>query len=156
VNVTGEIHGGAIDFDDLQSERRYHFLRAYALSKLGNVLFTYELARRLAGTPVTVNCFSPGPTATNFGRRAPGLLGIMNGMVRFAGWLRIAHSPEQGARTGIYLASSPEAAGVTGGYFLPSRARRSKPITYDAGVAAQMLAASEQLCAPPTSVGRAV
>ncbi len=80
----------------------------------------------------------------------------MNGMVRFAGWLRIAHSPEQGARTGIYLASSPEVAGVTGGYFLRSRARRSKPLTYDAGVAARMWAASEQLCARATPVGLAV
>jgi NAD(P)-dependent dehydrogenase (short-subunit alcohol dehydrogenase family) len=116
------------------------------VSKLANLLYTYELARRLAPTPLTVNCFSPGPTATSFGRQAPGLLGMMNAMVRFAGRLRIANSPEQGARTGIYLAISPEVAGVTGGYFLRSRARRSKPVTYDAGTAARMWAASERLC----------
>src|SRR5579859_1049749 len=73
VTVASESHSGRLDFDNLQGERRYSFLAAYNRSKLGNILFTYELARRLAGTGVTANCLSPGPTMTRFGDEMRGL-----------------------------------------------------------------------------------
>lgn len=146
VTVTGELHGAPIDFDDLGLERRYHFLRAYALSKTANILFTYELARRVEGTPITASCFSPGPTATDFGRGAPGLLGVMSKMVRWAGRLRIANSAEQGARAGILLASSPDAVAWNGCYISRGKPRRSRPVTHDALTRRRLWEASERLC----------
>lgn len=146
ITVTGELHSGSIDFDDLGLERRYHFLRAYALSKAANIMFTYELARRSSGTRVTANCFSPGPTVTNFGRGAPGLLGSMSRLVRAAGYLHIANTPEQGARMGIALASSPEFANVSGRYYSRYQPRKSKPVTYDPVALKLMWEASDRLC----------
>jgi len=140
ITTTSESHASRLDFDNLQGERRYNFFSAYARSKLANILFTYELARRLDGTGVTANCFTPGPTATNFGRRAGGVMGVMSGLVRVIG-----RSAENSARTAVYLATSPEMAGMTGQYFFHGRSRPSKPITYDAGVAARLWAISEEL-----------
>jgi NAD(P)-dependent dehydrogenase (short-subunit alcohol dehydrogenase family) len=119
VNVSSGAHLRAhINFDDLQSERRYNAWKAYGQSKLANVLFTYELARRLEGTGVTVNAVHPGVVRTNFGSSG--------GFVRFG--TRIAGpfllTPEKGADTVVWLASSPEVDGVSGKYFLrrkPSR-----------------------------------
>jgi NAD(P)-dependent dehydrogenase (short-subunit alcohol dehydrogenase family) len=140
VTTTSESHARGLDFDNLQGERRYSFFSAYARSKLANILFTYELARRLEGTGVIANCFTPGPTATNFGRGAGGAMGIMSGLVRLLG-----HSPEEGARTAVYLASAREMNGVTGQYFFRGRPSRSKPITYEANVAARLWKVSESL-----------
>ena len=92
------------------------------------------------GTGVTANCFTPGPTATNFGRGAGGAMGIMSGLVRLLG-----HSAEDGARTAVYIASAREMDGVTGQYFYHGRPSRSKPITYDATVAARLWGISESL-----------
>jgi retinol dehydrogenase-14 len=140
VTTTSESHARGLDFDNLQGERRYSFFSAYASSKLANILFTYELARRLDGTGVTANCFTPGPTATNFGRGAGGAMGIMSGLVRLLG-----HSAKDGARTVVYIASAREVDGVTGQYFYHGRPSRSKPITYDATVAARLWSISESL-----------
>jgi NAD(P)-dependent dehydrogenase (short-subunit alcohol dehydrogenase family) len=140
VTTTSESHSSRLEFDNLQGERRYSFFSAYARSKLANILFTNELARRLDGTGVTANCFTPGPTATNFGRGAGGVMGVMSGLVRLLG-----HRAEDGARTAVYLATSAEMEGVTGQYLFHGRASRSKPITYDAEVAAWLWTVSETL-----------
>jgi NAD(P)-dependent dehydrogenase (short-subunit alcohol dehydrogenase family) len=140
VNTVSETHSGRLDFDNLQGERRYSFFSAYARSKAANILFTYELARRLEGAGVTANCFTPGPTASNFGRGMGGVIGIMGGLMRIIG-----RPAEESARTAVYLATSPEMEGVTGQYFFHGKPARSKPITYDATVAARLWSVSEAL-----------
>ena len=104
---------GRIDFDDLQGERRYSGQRAYNQSKLANVLFTYELARRLEGSGVTANALHPGVVRTAFGQEdSRGWMRLMLPVVR-----PFMKSPERGAETSVYLASSPEVEGVSGRYF---------------------------------------
>ena len=134
VNVASNAHrGGRINFADLQGQRRYGGWRAYCQSKLANLLFTYELARRLGNTGVTANAVHPGFVATGFGRNNPGA---------FAWLIRIAQcaalSPEQGATTLIYLASSPEVQGVTGTYFVKKRAVPSSKASYDQAAARRL------------------
>jgi NAD(P)-dependent dehydrogenase (short-subunit alcohol dehydrogenase family) len=134
VNVSSRSHARArIDFDDLQSRSRYHGLRAYAHSKLAIVLFTYELARRLEGTGVTANALHPGLVATGFGMHHSGILGLVMRLFRPA-----FISPEQGARTSIYLATSPEVEGVTGKYFVRCEAVPSSPASYDMDTARRL------------------
>ncbi len=115
VSVASGAHQMArINFDDLQGERNFSGWRAYAQSKLANILFTVELARQLAGTRVTANALHPGFVATNFGMsgaKSP-VMNIGMSVARL-----FARSPERGAQTAIYLATSPEVAGVTGLYF---------------------------------------
>ena len=94
ISTTSESHSKRLDFDNLQGERKYTFFSAYARSKLANILFTYELARRLAGSRITANCFTPGPTSTNFGRGAGGAMGLLSALVRLVG-----SGAESGART---------------------------------------------------------
>jgi retinol dehydrogenase-12 len=114
VNVASDAHRGArLDFGDLQSAHNYSGMRTYSRSKLCNILFTRELARRLAGTAVTANCLHPGFVNSRFGDNNPGLVGIGT---RIAKQL-FAISPERGAETPVYLASSPEVEGKTGGYY---------------------------------------
>lgn len=128
VNVASTMHRFArLNFDDLENKKRYAGFRAYNESKLANVLFTRELARRLEGTGVTVNCAHPGGVASNFGTN--------NGRLA-ASVLRVAapflRTPEKGAETSVWLATAPEVEGVTGGYFTnckqatPSRAARDE------------------------------
>ena len=144
VTVASESHSGRLDFANLQGEQRYNFFEAYNRSKLANILFTYELARRLDGTGVTANCLSPGPTRTHFGDNMSGLPGLFPRLMKRIPFLFV--SPEQGARTSIYVASAPDLAGISGHYFLRCRERRTKPITYNADVAARLWSVSEQLC----------
>jgi NAD(P)-dependent dehydrogenase (short-subunit alcohol dehydrogenase family) len=116
INTASEAHrGAALDFDDLQLAKSYGAMKAYNRSKLCNILFTRELARRLSGTGVTANCLHPGFVATRFGDRSGGLISYF---VSFAKLFAI--SPVKGAETIIYLASSPEVAKTTGGYFYKS------------------------------------
>jgi NAD(P)-dependent dehydrogenase (short-subunit alcohol dehydrogenase family) len=127
VNVSSAAHQGAVlDFDDLQTEQKYSGFRAYGRSKLANILFTHELARRLKSTGVTANCLHPGVVATGFNRN--------NGLLMRLG-MTIARpfliSPEKGAQTIVYLASSPEVEGVTGEYFVNCTATSSSPVSYD-------------------------
>jgi NAD(P)-dependent dehydrogenase (short-subunit alcohol dehydrogenase family) len=118
VNVASDAHrGNRIDFADLQSERSYRGFRVYGRSKLMNILFTRELARRLAGSGVTANCLHPGFVASRFGDNSVGLFRIGIGIAKL-----FAIPPEKGAETIVYLASSPEVASVSGGYFAKSRA----------------------------------
>lgn len=140
VNTVSETHSGRLDFDNLQGERRYSFFSAYARSKAANILFTYELARRLEDTGVTATCFTPGPTASDFGRGMGGVIGIMGGLMRIIG-----RPAAEGARTAVYLATSPEMEGVTGQYFFHGKPARTKPITYEATVAARLWSVSEAL-----------
>jgi NAD(P)-dependent dehydrogenase (short-subunit alcohol dehydrogenase family) len=135
---------GRIDFDNLQGERHYDRLDAYARSKLAILMFTYELARRRKGARPTANALHPGIVATS--------LGSENGFLR--GWLRVRVrnlvdrsmiTPEEGARTSIYLASSPEVEGVTGRYFDQGRDVPSSPASYDEAVARKLWEVSEDL-----------
>jgi NAD(P)-dependent dehydrogenase (short-subunit alcohol dehydrogenase family) len=117
VNTASAAHQGAtLDFDDLQSAKSFRAMRAYSCSKLCNILFTRELARRLHGTGVTVNCLHPGFVATRFADESGGLISHLAWLAKF-----FAISPAEGAQTIIYLASSPEVANVTGKYFYKCR-----------------------------------
>lgn len=127
VNVSSEAHrGGSINFDDLMSEKKYSAFGAYAMSKLANILFTYELARRLEDSGVTANALHPGFVASNFGRSNGGIWGMVMPVVQL-----FAISPAKGAETTIYLASSPEVEGVTGKYFDKKKAVQSNAASYD-------------------------
>jgi NAD(P)-dependent dehydrogenase (short-subunit alcohol dehydrogenase family) len=138
VNVAsaGEARG-PIRFDDLQSERNYRGFPAYAMSKLANVLFTYELASRLVGTGITANCLHPGTVGTNLLRQIPR-------------WLYALISPflltaAQGAETVVFLAASPQVEGMSGGYFQKCRAVRSSKRSYDVEARVRLWNASEAL-----------
>jgi len=116
VSTASDAHkGNKLNFDDLQSARFYSGFAVYGRSKLMNILFTRELARRLAGTGVTANCLHPGFVATRFGEEAGGIFSFAIKAAK-----NFALTPEEGAETIIYLASSDEVAGVTGGYFYKS------------------------------------
>lgn len=141
VSVASAVHqGGRIDFDDLQSERGYGPMKAYAQSKLANVLFTYELARRLAGSGVTANCLHPGVIGSQFGHNNRGVAGLL---FKIAGPFMM--TPEKGARTSIYLATSPEVAGVSGQYFDRCRPKQSSKGSHDLEVARRLWEVSERL-----------
>ena len=124
VNVASaaEAHG-PIDFDDLQSEKNYRGFRVYGKTKLMNVLFTYELAQRLANTGVTANCLHPGAVATDLLRQLPRWL--------YAIISPFLLTPEQGAKTQIFLASSPDVEGVSGKYYVRKRAVRTSRRSYN-------------------------
>jgi retinol dehydrogenase-12 len=141
VNVASSAHAGVtLDFDDLQGRRGYRGFRAYRRSKLANLLFTFELARRLEGTGVTVNALHPGFVATNiFAGNGP------------AGWLMrqsaglVAIGPEKGARTTILLATAPEVEGLTGRYFVKGRPVSPSPASRDQDAAGRLWQMSEAL-----------
>jgi NAD(P)-dependent dehydrogenase (short-subunit alcohol dehydrogenase family) len=118
---------GRINFDDLQGERSWSGQRAYNQSKLANVLFTYELARRLRGSGVTANVLHPGIVRSGFGAEDPGR--IQRVIMPFAPL--VMKTPERGALTSIHLASSPEVEGITGQFFANCRPRRSSRRSYD-------------------------
>ena len=140
VNVSSSAHeGGRIHFDDLQGEGRYRGFRAYGQSKLAQVLFTYELARRLEGTGVTVNACHPGVIRTNLGRNDwPWAVHLVRPFFK---------SPEKGADTPIYLASSPDVERVTGKYFVKRGPRLSSPASRDSEVARRLYETSLRLAA---------
>jgi len=148
VNVASTAHKGArggLDFDDLQSTRAYRGMQVYSRSKLANIYFTTELARRLEGTGVTVNCLHPGTVATGYGRD-----GDASGVLAFG--LKVIKpfilSPERGAQTSVYLAASPDVAGVTGKYFVKCRARTPSRAAQDTEAARRLWDRSEELLAP--------
>ncbi|MDH3690760.1 MAG: SDR family oxidoreductase [Gammaproteobacteria bacterium] len=142
INVASNAHrNGKIDFDDLQGERRYSAWSAYCQSKLANILFTYQLANRLARTGVSANALHPGFVATNLGRNNRDFFGFM---VRVIMWIA-AINPNDGAKTTIYLASSPRVEGITGKYFYKERQVESSPISYDSDVAERLWKNSVEL-----------
>src|SRR6266576_742039 len=142
VTVSSGAHAsGRIDFDDLQGERDYSGQRAYSQSKLANVMFTYELARRLDGTGVTATVCHPGMVRTSFGDE--------DQAAYFAAMIRVARlfmkTPAQGALTPVYLASSPEVEGVTGRYFASRKPKTSSKASHDTAAAARLWQASAGL-----------
>jgi len=132
---------GKIDFEDLQGERKYSEQKAYPQSKLASVMFTYELARRLEGTGVTATVLHPGVVSTRFGSEDPSL--IFKVVVPF--YRPFMKTPQQGAATSIYLASSPKVEGVTGRYFAKGRPQTSNKASYDESAAARLWRVSTDL-----------
>jgi NAD(P)-dependent dehydrogenase (short-subunit alcohol dehydrogenase family) len=131
---------GRIDFDDLQGERSWSGQRAYNQSKLANVLFTYELARRLRGTGVTANALHPGVVRTGLGVEDPGRIQRM-----ITPFMRLLKSPEEGAVTSIHLAAAPELDGVTGQFFADRRPRRTTKRSYDEAAGRRLWDVSSRL-----------
>ena len=145
VTVSSLAHRTAsLDFDDLQCECPYDGWVAYARSKLANVLFSYELARRLEGSDVTANVLHPGLVRTGFGHNNGAGMKVLMTLMQLP---PIAVSPRRGARTQIWLASSPEVADVSGRYFGGCRERRSSRGSYDGDFQRRLWAASEALLA---------
>jgi NAD(P)-dependent dehydrogenase (short-subunit alcohol dehydrogenase family) len=141
VNVSSGAHSQAtLDFADLQSERGYHPKEVYCRTKLANVLFTYELARRLGVIGVTVNCLTPGVVAT---RMLADYMGVPRAGAGFDS--TFGASPEEGAETSIYLAASPEVEGVTGKYFAGMKPTASSRESHDAAAARRLWEVSERL-----------
>ena len=142
VTVASNVHAsGRIDFDDLQGAQSYSGGRAYNQSKLANVLFTYELARRLPATSVTANALHPGLVRTSFGAEDPA-----RGQRLFTPFLRpFMKAPAIGAATSIHLASAPDLERVTGRYFVNSKPKRSAEHSYDEAAAAQLWQVSAEL-----------
>ena len=141
VSTSSTAHMGMkIDLDDLQTKNGYSSLKSYGRSKLENILFTRELARRLRGTGLTANCLHPGVVATRFGHESGGVLQpFLKALQLFA------ISPEKGAATIVYLASSPDVANVTGEYFAKNKIAKTSAAAQDMGLAAALWAKSAEL-----------
>lgn len=138
VNVSSTAHKyGKIDIGGWVTGSDYSSFSAYANSKLANVLFTYELARRLEGTGVTANCLHPGGVGTNLFRGLPGFVQALIKLVTIG--------PERGARTSIFLASSPEVEGVSGKYFARRRQQKSSGASHNEEAARRLWEVSEEL-----------
>ncbi len=151
VNTASAAHLRAkLDFDDLQYARNYFGFRAYSRSKLCNILFTRELARRLQDTGVTANCLHPGFVATRFGDASGGVLGWAFKYMKL-----FAISPEKGAETIVHLASSPEVSGVNGAYFYQSRQIAPSKEAQDDAAARRLWEESERLAGFPSTGGSA-
>jgi NAD(P)-dependent dehydrogenase (short-subunit alcohol dehydrogenase family) len=133
----------SLDFSDLQATRGYNGWRAYGRSKLANILFTRETARRFAGVGVTANCFHPGFVASRFGSASGGWTSRLMPLARM-----LAISPVEGADTLVYLASSPEVAKVTGKYFVKRKAAQPSAAARDDAAARKLWDASEALAGP--------
>jgi len=154
VTVSSTAHSSArngLDFDDLQSERGYSQMRAYARSKLANILFAGELARRLSGTGVTSNALHPGVVATRFAQDddTSGVMAFGVKLIR-----PFILTPEKGARTSVYLASSPEVADVTGKYFVKCRQKAPSAAARDQAAALRLWSISEGLVGTATGEAR--
>jgi NAD(P)-dependent dehydrogenase (short-subunit alcohol dehydrogenase family) len=143
VTVATEIYSRKLDFENLQGERSYNFFKAYQQSKLCNVLFAFELARRLEDTNVTSNVVSPGPSKTGFGANMTGpartFTRIMKATPRFG-------TPEKGARTLVYATTDPELEGATGHFYYREKELATKPVTRNTEIAARLWQISEEMC----------
>jgi NAD(P)-dependent dehydrogenase (short-subunit alcohol dehydrogenase family) len=141
VNVASDAHRfGRLELDDLQNERRYRAMRVYGQSKSANILFTRELARRIAGSGVTANALHPGGIRSNLGRSDGRALEVVRKLVGL-----FLKSPEEGARTSLYLACSPEVEGVSGRYYAKCRERTPAPHARDPELARRLWERSEEL-----------
>jgi NAD(P)-dependent dehydrogenase (short-subunit alcohol dehydrogenase family) len=146
VNVASVAHErGRIDFDDLQGERGYSMWKAYQQSKLANVLFTRELARRLGSRDMTANALHPGVIASGFGRNGRGLFSWLVAL-----GAPLLSSPEKGARTTLHVATAPELQGVTGRYFSDCREKVPAPAARDDDAGLRLWQISENLTQPST------
>ena len=141
VNVASEAHKfGRLDFDDLGNERRYRGMRVYGQSKLANILFTYELARRLDGSGVTVNAVHPGAVGTRLGQNNGRIATLLTKALK-----PFFRTPEQGAATSLHVASSPAVEGVSGKYFLNCHEARSSRVSYDPAIARRLWDVSAEM-----------
>ena len=149
INITSDAHKGSeIDFEDLMGEKKFSAFKAYGQSKLANILFTYELARRLVGTRVTVNCLHPGVVRTGFGKDVGGVFSIG---VKIMGPFMM--SPEKAARAVVYLASSLELENVTGKHFAKGKEKESSRESYDKASAERLWQVSTELTELSSTVG---
>jgi len=141
VNVASDAHRfGRLDLSDLQNERRYRAMRVYGQSKTANLLFTQELARRIAGSGVTANALHPGGIRSNLGRSEGSAMELVRKLVGL-----FLKPPEEGARTSLYLACSPEVEGVSGRYYAKCRERTPAAHARDAELARRLWERSEEL-----------
>jgi NAD(P)-dependent dehydrogenase (short-subunit alcohol dehydrogenase family) len=141
VNVSSSAHfSGHVNFDDLQSEKSFNSMRVYGTSKLMNVLFTYELDRRLNGSGLTVNALHPGFVDSNFGKSNGGVMKPLFKLIHLG-----AINVVEGAKTSVYLASSPEVDGVSGKYFDKCKAVRSSKESYDTNIAKRLWEETEEI-----------
>ncbi len=143
INISSQVQGiGKIHFDDLQSEKSYSMFgsTAYGQAKLANVMFTYELARRLQGTGVTVNAVGPGPVATNFGMSNGGIFARFTALVS-----RYGKTPVDAAKTAIRLASAPELGGETGKFYYNEREIPSSKLSHNVATQKRLWDVSEEL-----------
>ncbi len=143
VNVASDAHRfarGRLDFANLQGEKSYAAMRNYGQSKLANILFTRELARRLAGSGVTVNCLHPGTVATRFAQNNGGFYRFGTRLI--APFIR---TPAKGAETSVYLCASPEVTGVSGQYFSDKRAKSPAKFAQDDDDARRLWEVSAQM-----------
>lgn len=148
INVSSGLQASArLDFENLQGEKHYSAFKAYGQAKLANVMFTYELARRLKGTDITANCLHPGVVRTRFGHDGGWLYKLM-----FALFFMLMSSPQKGATTSVYLATSPEVEKVTGKYFDHKRAVATNPQSYDETLCKKLWDISAQLTGLTTTV----
>ena len=144
INVSSMGHRGSINFDDIEMIRDYAIFDAYMQSKLANIMFTYELDRRLSDCDATVNVLHPGWVGSSFGSTT----GLLKRILFFIARLTFMKSPAQGAETAIYLASSPEVEGVSGKYFADKRAIQSSAESYEEESAKRLW----DVCSSMTSV----
>ena len=141
INVSSDAHKGAkINFDDIQGKKKYGAMRAYGQSKLANILFTYELARKLEGSGVTSNALHPGFVASSFGSNMSGAFRLILRFLQL-----FAMSSEKGAETSIYLATSPDVANINGKYFVKKKEVRTSVESYDKNVGEKLWEVSEEL-----------
>ncbi|MGA9295539.1 MAG: SDR family oxidoreductase [Ignavibacteriaceae bacterium] len=144
INLSGEFHRkGRINFEDIEFSKKYSAFKAICQARLADVLFTYELSRRLKETKVTSNCLHPGMVATNLINNDPD-----SSLMRRFFYKSISpflKRPEEGAETVVYLASSPEVANVSGKYFIDKKCIKSAAISYDENIAKQLWKISEQM-----------
>ena len=141
ITVSSDAHTAArLDLDDPNLEHGWSSWRSYSNSKLANILFTRELARRLDGTGVTANCLHPGVVRTGFGRDARPLMRVGITIAK-----PFMLSPERGADTIVYLASSPDVAAKTGGYYVKRQLREPSAAARDDGLARRLWEISERL-----------
>ena len=146
VNISSEGHRqGKIDFNDLGFEKGYFGMKAYSRSKLANILFTYELDRRLEGTGITVNALHPGHIATDIWKTNFGLIGPA--LKRIMGLFSL--TPEEGAENSIYLATSPEVEGIHGKYFIKNEPAQSSPSSHDKEISQRLWKLSAALTSLP-------
>lgn len=130
INVTSGMHYGTINFDDIEFKQKFSGAKAYGQSKLGLILFTRLLAKKLEGTSVTVNCVHPGMNKTDLGRDAGGFSRMI--------FKLMGKDPKIGAETSIYLASSPDVENITGEYFVKKKIKKSSKESYDMDLAKQL------------------
>ncbi len=143
INVSSMAHSRTIAFDNLQGEKRYVAMSNYGQAKLALILFTYELARRLKGTGVTVNVLHPGLVASNFNNGTKGITHFIAGIVYFFAGISV----EKGAQTTLYLATASQVEGVTGKYFANNQEKKSTRSSYDQALGQRLWKVSEQLVA---------